>query len=341
MQAVFVIVLGALMFGALGVAATTYVAPKFERKLGAEVERRLEEAGLPGDGVFIAGRDVWVDGALTNDDSFERVRTVLAGVDGMRELRRRTPLAERVARAQPASLDIAWTETDMSVVGTLGAGIDPTVLDSALMAQFPDLTLSTDVATDPDVTTAHWEARLPAILEAARDAMPEGGVSLRGSALVVRGTVSDENLRTETGERIATALPGVRVVNRIRLPSAAGPVAELLDELFEGELISFEARSDNLTAQSISLLERAAVILEDHPDVTVRIEGYDDVAGNPVHSGQVSLVRAQLVRDFLIRRGARPGSLVIRGMGRADSPADTGSLATAEPTKVRLVVETE
>lgn len=341
MQAAFVIVLGALMFGALGVAATTYVAPEFERKLGAEVERRLVDAGLPGDGVLIAGRDVWVDGALTNDDSFERVQAVLAGVDGIRELRRRTPPAERVASAQPASLDIAWTQTDMSVVGTLGADTDLSTLDSALVAQFPELTVSSDVDTDPDVTTAHWEARLPTVLAAARDAMPEGGVSLRGSALVVRGTVSDENLRTETGERIATALPGVRVVNRIRLPNAAGPVAALLAELFEGQLITFEARSDNLTAESISLLERAAVILEDHPEVTVRIEGYDDVAGNPVYSGQVSLVRATLVRDFLIRRGARPGSLVIRGMGRADSPADTGSLTTNEPTKVRLVVETE
>ncbi len=341
MQSAFVIALGALLFGTLGWAATTHAAPQIERALTREVHDRIGDAGLPTEQVLVDGRDVWVSAQLSGDAAFERVQTVLGGVEGIREIRRRISTASVQAPVEAASIDIAWSDSTLTLDGTLSTEADNNQLKLAIQERFPALIVTDNVESADNVISASWEGRIPEVVALVHDVMPAGGLSIKGLALVVRGNVANENIRTETGERLQAELPGMRVINRIRVPNGAAPaVAAALAGVFDGQPIDFEDRSDRLTAQAAALLERAAVVLEDHPDVTVRIEGYDDATGHPLRTDAVSRVKANVVRDFLIRRGVRPNSLVVQGMGSAEAAEDDLD-GNAGRAKVRLVVHLE
>ncbi len=341
MYPIFVIVLGALVFWGLGWTATFRVAPELTRQIAGEVQLRMQDAGLPDDEVVVDGRDVWVAAGLSGDASFARVEAVLADVEGIREVKRRPASPEALGVGEAAFVDIGWSDSVMSVRGALGEETDLSQMMEGLRERFPQMSFVDSLGTEPDVVSAHWEVRIPEVVGIVRQVVPTGGVSARGLSLVVRGIVSNENVRTETGERLRAALPGMRIINRIRTPSISAPVAAALSEIFAGRLIGFQDRSDVLTTESRALLERAAVVLENNPDVTVRIEGYDDNSASPRQSEAVSLVKAEVVRDFLILLGARPNSLVIRGMGTALDTDAEGLENSAGRAAVRLVVDLE
>lgn len=227
----------------------------------------------------------------------------------------------------------------MDLRGALSARADSGATLSTLREQFSELTITDSLTIDPDMVALPWEGRLSAVVALVRESVPNGIISVRGNEFVVQGTVVDPNLRTEVGERLVAELPGMDVVNRIAVPNQSGPVEMALVQILAGRMIGFEHQSDRLTAESQSLLERVAVVLEDYPDVRVRIEGYSEDNGRPTQSFVLSRVKADVVRDFLIRGGAHADALVVRAMGVAD-PAE-GEPENAGRAQVRLVVDRE
>lgn len=103
-----------------------------------------------------------------------------------------------------------------------------------------------------------------------------------------------------------------------------------LEDLVEIETITFVTDSARLTSKGAAVVREAASLLEDHPNVTVRIEGHTDHVGTAAYNRELSQDRAQTVLDRLVELGVDESRLTARGYGESDpvveSPRDLAEL---------------
>jgi OmpA family protein/K319-like protein len=83
------------------------------------------------------------------------------------------------------------------------------------------------------------------------------------------------------------------------------------------EEINFEFNSSVLVDGFPSLL-RLAELLQKNPGYKVRIEGHTDRIGSDRSNERLGLARANMVRDFLVKYGARPTQIDTSTRGKAD-----------------------
>ena len=82
------------------------------------------------------------------------------------------------------------------------------------------------------------------------------------------------------------------------------------------EEINFEFDSHILTDGYPSLL-RLAELLNQNPDYKVRLEGHTDFIGSSAYNDTLSQRRAEMVRDFLVKYGARAAQIAVEPKGKA------------------------
>ena len=88
------------------------------------------------------------------------------------------------------------------------------------------------------------------------------------------------------------------------------------------EEINFEFNSAVLSDGFPSLL-RLADLLSAHPGFHVRVEGHTDNLGNENYNDKLGMERANTVRDFLVKYGAKPDQVQVSSRG-ATSPEAHG-----------------
>jgi outer membrane protein OmpA-like peptidoglycan-associated protein len=82
------------------------------------------------------------------------------------------------------------------------------------------------------------------------------------------------------------------------------------------ENVEFATGSIQLQPESHSILNQVALVLKANPDIKhVRIEGHTDGTGPREMNVELSKARAHAVRQYLIKRGVRPGRLASEGYG--------------------------
>jgi outer membrane protein OmpA-like peptidoglycan-associated protein len=89
--------------------------------------------------------------------------------------------------------------------------------------------------------------------------------------------------------------------------------------------VEFETASATLRSASTQTLEGVAQMLQQHPDVRLRVEGHTDNTGSASGNERLSQQRAEAVRDFLVGRGVAASRLVPIGLGQAQPIADNGT----------------
>ncbi|MBI3005100.1 MAG: OmpA family protein [Ignavibacteriales bacterium] len=82
--------------------------------------------------------------------------------------------------------------------------------------------------------------------------------------------------------------------------------------------VNFQRSSAILTKASEAILRKVLVALVANPDVMVEIAGYTDNLGNQQRNEQLSLARAQAVKDWLVDSGIESKRLSVLGMGIRD-----------------------
>src|SRR5215469_8380201 len=83
------------------------------------------------------------------------------------------------------------------------------------------------------------------------------------------------------------------------------------------EEINFEFNSAVLSDGYPSLL-RLAELLQKNPGYHVRLEGHTDTLGGGQYNDKLGLARANTVRDFLVKYGARASQIDVATRGKAD-----------------------
>jgi len=107
-------------------------------------------------------------------------------------------------------------------------------------------------------------------------------------------------------------------------------------------LVFFEFDKADLQPASAPELNRAVELMKSVPAMKVEIAGYSDTIGTLPHNMDLSLRRANAVRDFLVQHGIAPDRITARGYGPA-SPIATNATdeGRAENRRVEFVVKGE
>jgi outer membrane protein OmpA-like peptidoglycan-associated protein len=86
--------------------------------------------------------------------------------------------------------------------------------------------------------------------------------------------------------------------------------------------VNFKTDSDELTAESLAILDGVSATLAANPDVRVMVAGHTDADGEAAYNKDLSQRRAQQVVAYLVEHGVQPDNLTAQGFGEEQPVAD-------------------
>jgi OOP family OmpA-OmpF porin len=95
--------------------------------------------------------------------------------------------------------------------------------------------------------------------------------------------------------------------------------------------------TDTLTPESQQQYREVFEDIRRRSVYQVEVVGYTDTLGNEPHNQQLSLKRAEAIRDRLIRDGLRANSISVAGRGDLDPAVPTGP-QVSEPRNRRVEI---
>lgn len=191
---------------------------------------------------------------------------------------------------------------------------------SAPATSAPSTSTPTTIAPTTSVAEPLLGAPLPAADPAAPPVEPFG--VYREGQLVLRGSVPSSELAEAFRQRAATVIGEENVVNEMTLDRrvSAEVMSIDVDERFE-----FREASVVYDADFDALLTLIAFALELLPESTLVVTGHTDSVGDEATNQALSVARAALVSDFMVRGGIPPERVVARGAGETEPIADNAT----------------
>jgi outer membrane protein OmpA-like peptidoglycan-associated protein len=106
--------------------------------------------------------------------------------------------------------------------------------------------------------------------------------------------------------------------------------------------VLFEANRSELRPGASRTLDQLVLALSDDPRAVVTIDGHTDAGGNRDYNMDLSLRRAQSVRNYLAAHGINPSRLSAQGLG-SDYPiaSNDTELGRQQNRRVEVVVQTD
>jgi len=102
--------------------------------------------------------------------------------------------------------------------------------------------------------------------------------------------------------------------------------------------VHFDFDKASLRPEGKPILDEAANILNEHPEVRVEVQGYTDGIGSAEYNLGLSDRRAATVRDYLVGQGVAADRLTTRGFGKSDPVASNDTEeGRAQNRRVELV----
>jgi outer membrane protein OmpA-like peptidoglycan-associated protein len=91
--------------------------------------------------------------------------------------------------------------------------------------------------------------------------------------------------------------------------------------------ITFLPGRADIAPESVIALREIVALMQDNPDLRLRVEGHTDSTGAKAANQLLSVKRAQAVIDYLVNRGLKRTRLEVAGMGDSDPVADNSTEA--------------
>ncbi len=245
------------------------------------------------------------------------------------------PSADKVGAnpATPASDTHPCTDQDVAMVESSNILFEPQTFDIAARFQRILDRVAASVqscAPRPVQVTGHSDAtadRLfnPALglqrAEAVRDSLIARGIGATSIAIrsapasliaVADGTADDREIFRRTEFKFLDAMELSRDANQ-RPDERASNCENDLSEIMSQSIIHFPIASARVSEESLSLITKLAGAIQNCGSVIVTVEGHTDKIGTPERNQQLSIARANAVREALAAVGADPTRLASRG----------------------------
>ena len=105
-------------------------------------------------------------------------------------------------------------------------------------------------------------------------------------------------------------------------------------------MVFFDTNSTTLSQQSAMTVTEAANVAKSTPTARVAVTGYTDTDGAPAYNQQLSLRRADAVKNALVSNGVAPQAITVNGSGERGLLIDTPDQTKNEKNgRVQIVVQ--
>jgi OOP family OmpA-OmpF porin len=184
--------------------------------------------------------------------------------------------------------------------------------------------------------TQGWFQSALALLPVAARANNEGGFSMEGNIVIVRGLVDSEEAKAKLVTEAANAVgSGIRVEDKINVKGkiSAAQAADFqaqLNQRIAGKIVEFDTGSDRLTERGKAVLDEMVNVLANAPGLPVEIGGHTDARGPAIFNQTLSQRRARACLRYLAQKGVAAHRLSSKGYG------STKPLADKEPSNNKL-----
>lgn len=118
------------------------------------------------------------------------------------------------------------------------------------------------------------------------------------------------------------------------------PVDRYIQEVSKDKLVlvgvNFDFDKSNLLSESYPVLNKVASLLKERPEVNVEIEGYTDYVGSLAYNLNLSIERAERVKEYLVTQGIEAKRLTTFGYGKRN-PAEDNQTESGREMNRRIV----
>jgi outer membrane protein OmpA-like peptidoglycan-associated protein len=142
------------------------------------------------------------------------------------------------------------------------------------------------------------------------------------------GGLSVGNSLDRLMREIEKALPGAKIVR----------IGDKLKIIFNNTVVSFETGRSELTMEAKANLDKLGKILVDFEKTEINIYGHTDSKGDPEKNKELSLKRAEAVKEHLLTNDVEDNRLFTFGIGDAE-PQDTNETPEGRANNRRVEFE--
>ena len=237
---------------------------------------------------------------------------------------RHLPVPQSNALAAPtfrATLDT----TQLTLSGSIGSEAHRSAVIARAQELFKGsrIKISDQLTSSEELSTAGWEPALPALLGTLASLKGKGALEISDQVVAVHGTVGSQDHKSHVmHDLVAAAGPTYHIEDHLTVAphsdtttrSARASIQAGLDEVLRRDSIGFQSNSATLTARGRATLDKLIPVLRRAPDVAVEVGGHTDPYGDPTYNQQLSLKRAESVRQYLLDHDV-PNRLFAVGYG--------------------------
>ncbi len=132
-----------------------------------------------------------------------------------------------------------------------------------------------------------------------------------GNILFIEGPIESQTEGLQIAEAVAQITGFPVVVNALQIPSRKNEALKKIDQTS----LYFGKGAWQLNGRQKARLDSLLPYLKIFPEATISIMGHSDALGNEEVNRQISLKRAQAVKEYLVQRGIPPEKLTVRALG--------------------------
>jgi OmpA-OmpF porin, OOP family len=116
--------------------------------------------------------------------------------------------------------------------------------------------------------------------------------------------------------------PPVEIAVTVPTPEPApAPEPEVI--VIEG--VHFDFDKDTLKPSAVDILDRAVAVMQKYPEMRFSVSGHTDSVGSDAYNDNLSLRRANAVRDYMVQHGIASGRMDVSSHGERNPVADNST----------------
>lgn len=233
------------------------------------------------------------------------------------------PVAQDLANTSPIPIVISGTVPDEATHQKLIAKVRQLYGDN----------INDQMVIGKVMMPPNWTNHLDHLIDAQLKQITHGELRVEGTQVNVRGEVANEVQRQQIVSDMSTRLnPTYIIRNGLHVATKDQTV---IDDALANRNIEFESSSANLTPSGKAILDVIAAAMLKLEDKHVDITGYTDNSGLRSININLSLARAESVKEYLGSKGVKPERCNTYGVG-PDRPIASNSTAEGRSRNRRI-----